>query len=262
MKFKLAILILWLSIALAGLAYATDGGSDEGTFAAYPGADTGQLGSADQQQLAMYYPGGSADTGIGMSTAYQMVSPGGPTTMPGTGTGMSTAYQMVMPGGPTGAPSGGISPAYPGTPDSGGAVMAMYTTTAPPSAQQNVLLPYNIQAQPPQAVYYMGSYVPWNSFYTMFPGNQPMLWVNTMMGWGAYAKCPLGGWLQDLMYVPYTGTLKVYELYPDGSTRWYNYGFTAPGYRYIWFYADTPGRHITIFTVSDKPSNYITIDVY
>ena len=64
------------------------------------------------------------------------------------------------------------------------------------------------------------------------------------------------------MYVPYTGTMKLYEFYPDGSIKLYSYGFATPGYKYNWFYPDPPGRHITLFTVFDKPSNYITIDVF
>jgi hypothetical protein len=56
--------------------------------------------------------------------------------------------------------------------------------------------------------------------------------------------------------------MKLYEFYPDGSIKLYSYGFATPGYKYIWFYADTPGRHVTLFTIFDKPSNYITIDVF
>jgi hypothetical protein len=90
----------------------------------------------------------------------------------------------------------------------------------------------------------------------------PALWVASSVGWSWDATCPVGGWIQNLMYVPYTGTMKLYEFYPDGSIKLYSYGFTTPGYKYIWFYADTPGRHLTLFTIFDKPSNYITIDVF
>jgi len=141
------------------------------------------------------------------------------------------------------------------------AVTAVYYTQAPPAAQQNVLLTYNIQTAPPAAVYYSGSYLPWTSFYQVFPANSPALWIASSAGWSWYATCPVGGWVQVLMYVPVTGTMKLYDLYPDGTTKYYSYGFATPGYKYRWFYANMPGRYITMLTIADIPSNYITIDV-
>jgi hypothetical protein len=55
--------------------------------------------------------------------------------------------------------------------------------------------------------------------------------------------------------------MKVYDLYPDGTTRYYSYGFASPGYKIRWFRADTPGRYITMLTIADIPSNYIIMDV-
>jgi hypothetical protein len=139
-------------------------------------------------------------------------------------------------------------------------VTAVYYTQAPPVVQQNVLLTYDIQTAPPATVYYSGSYMPWTSFYQVFPANSPALWIASSVGWSWYATCPVGGWMQELMYVPVTGTMKVYDLYPDGTTRYYSYGFAAPGYKYRWFQVDTPGRYLTMLTIADIPSNYITID--
>jgi hypothetical protein len=124
-----------------------------------------------------------------------------------------------------------------------------------------VLLNYDVLTAPPTAVYYSGTFMPWASFSQTFPANSPALWVASSAGWSWYATCPTGGWIQNLMYVPYTGTMKMYEFYPDGTIKLYSYGFNTPGYKYIWFYADTPGRHMSLFTLFDKPSNYITIDV-
>jgi hypothetical protein len=165
----------------------------------------------------------------------------------------------AYPGAPI--PVVGQSGSVGGRTESSTTTTAVYTTQAPPATQQNVLLSYNVQASPPSAVYYSGTYMPWTSFYQVFPANSPAFWVASSAGWSWYATCPVGGWIQNLMYVPYTGTMKLYEFYPDGSVKLYSYGFAAPGYKYIWFYADTPGRHVTLFTVFDKPSNYITIDV-
>lgn len=140
-------------------------------------------------------------------------------------------------------------------------VGAYYTTVTPPAAEQKALITYNPAAAPPTAVYYQGTYVPWSSFAITFPKTSPAFWVSTYSGWSWYAVCPLHGWVRELMYVPQTGTLKLYEIYPTGKTKLYSYGWASPGYKYIWFYGDTPGRHIAIFTVSDTPSNAVTVDV-
>jgi len=141
-------------------------------------------------------------------------------------------------------------------------VAALYSTQAPPVTQQNVVLSYDIQtAAPPEAVYYSGSYLPWTSFYQVFPRDSPTLWISSTVGWSWYANCPIGGWVQELMFVPVKGAMKVYDLYPDGTTRYYSYGFTTTGYKVRWFRADTPGRYMTILTISDIPSNYIIMDV-
>jgi hypothetical protein len=131
----------------------------------------------------------------------------------------------------------------------------------PPVAQQNLLLTYNIQTAPPAVVYYSGYFVPWTSFYQVFPKNSPALWISSQGGWSWYATCPLGSWLQELIYVPSTGTMKVYDLYPDGTTKFNSYGWATPGYKYRWFNAGAPGRYLTMVTISDNPSNFITIDV-
>ena len=143
----------------------------------------------------------------------------------------------------------------------GSSEAAFYTTIAPPATQQNVLLTYDVAASPPAAVYYGGSYIPYSTFALGLP-KTPQFWVLTRQGWGVYATCPLGGWARYLMYVPYTGNLKMYELYPDTTVRFYNYGWATRGYKYLWFIGDMPGRHISFITVTDRPSNYVTIDVF
>jgi hypothetical protein len=191
-------------------------------------------------------------TGVVMAEETYGAYPGAPTQVP---TPMPTPTSAPVTGQTT------ITSAYPVTTSSPSTVNAVYYTQAPPVAQQNVLLTYNIQTAPPTAVYYSGSYMPWTSFYQVFPANSPALWITSSAGWSWYATCPVGGWVQELMYVPVTGTMKLYDLYPDGTTKYYSYGFATPGYKYRWFYADTPGRYITMLTIADIPSNYITIDV-
>jgi hypothetical protein len=55
--------------------------------------------------------------------------------------------------------------------------------------------------------------------------------------------------------------LRVYELYPNYYMTLSNYGPTSPGYYSFWFHGDMPGRHILLFTVDNRPSNYIAVDV-
>ncbi len=201
-------------------------------------------------------------TGVAMAQDTYGAYPGAPTQVPTpiptpTPSSATTQPLTAYPTQPTSVPTTATTPQS-GTP---GTVTALYYAQAPPVAQQNVLLNYNIQTAPPTAVYYSGTYMPWTSFYQVFPANSPALWVSSSAGWSWYATCPVGSWVQVLMYVPVTGTMKTYDLYPDGNTKYYSYGFAAPGYKYRWFYADMPGRYITMLTIADIPSNYITIDV-
>jgi len=61
--------------------------------------------------------------------------------------------------------------------------------------------------------------------------------------------------------VPVAGTMMFCDLYPDGTAKYYSYGFATPGYKYRWFNATKPGRYITMLTIADIPSGYIIIDV-
>ena len=224
--------ILCLFIALAGVVSAAGDQSSE-TYGAYPGAPQAVAGQPIQTTLVSTTTPGPTTTVVEKST-----------------TSVQTEKPVIQLG------NGGRTNTV-----SSSTITATYTTQAPPVTQQKVLLNYDVQTAPPTAVYYSGTFMPWTSFYQAFPANSPALWVASSAGWSWYATCPTGGWIQNLMYVPYTGTMKLYEFYPDGSIKLYSYGFTTPGYKYIWFYADTPGRHMTLFTIFDKPSNYITIDV-
>jgi len=233
-KALLLLSIFCLGIALTGIVLAEDDQSSE-TYGAYPGAPTSVAGQPTQTTLVSTTTPGSTTTVVEKAVT-STVQTGKPVIQ--LGTGGRTASTV-----------------------SSSTITATYTTQAPPATQQKVLLNYNVQTAPPTAVYYSGTFMPWTSFSQVFPASSSALWVASSAGWSWYATCPTGGWIQNLMYVPYTGTMKLYEFYPDGTIKLYSYGFATPGYKYIWFYADTPGRHVTLFTIYDKPSNYITIDV-
>jgi hypothetical protein len=222
LKALLLLSILCLCMVLAGIVSA-EGDQGDGTYGAYPGAPISVVGQP---------------------------TPGQTTVVEKSVTSIQTGKPVIQLGS-VGRTSSTVS----------STITATYTNQAPPATQQSVLLPYSVQTAPPTAVYYSGTFMPWASFNQIFPAKSPALWVASSAGWSWDARCPVGGWIQNLMYVPYTGTMKLYEFYPDGSIKLYSYGFATPGYKYIWFYADTPGRHITLFTIFDKPSNYISIDV-
>lgn len=224
-----ALLVLCLGIALISIVSVGEGQSD--AHGAYPEKTT----TADVQPTT--------------SSAYSSL----PSSLPTVQTTTTVAQTITTPAG--------VIAAYPGAPSSTGAVTAIYSTRDPPASQQKVLLSYNIQASPPSAVYYNETFMPWTSFYQIFPAKSPVLWMASSAGWSWYATCPVGNWVQELMYVPVTGKTMLCDLYPDDTAKYFSYGFATPGYKYRWFNATKPGRYITMLTIADIPSNYIIIDV-
>lgn len=89
----------------------------------------------------------------------------------------------------------------------------------------------------------------------------PQLWIYTNSGMSDYIQCSPGSRLQEIMYLPRSGNLKVYEIYPGGDSNVHDYHQHPAGTFYPRFYADTPGRHIQYFTLDDEESNSITVDV-
>jgi hypothetical protein len=54
----------------------------------------------------------------------------------------------------------------------------------------------------------------------------------------------------------------MYEIYPGGFVLSYSLGMVQSGFYYIWFYADTSGRHRSLFSTNSGYSNAVTTDVY
>lgn len=139
---------------------------------------------------------------------------------------------------------------------------AFYTTQSPVTTELNGLNPFNLQSDPSTYVFYKGNYLGWNGFISQFPSTSPGLWIERSLSWSWYATMPLGGWVRELLYIPVPSPITMYEVYPSGSVMKYNLGFVKPGYYYIWYYADTPGRHVDVFGVNCGYSNLVFIDVY
>jgi hypothetical protein len=143
-----------------------------------------------------------------------------------------------------------------------GTEMAFYTQQPPTKTDQKTLLPFNVKASPSTYVFYKGSYLGWSGFTSQFPNTSPGLWIERSVSWSWYATMPLGGWARELLYVPAASPVSMYEIYPGGYVTKYDLGFVKPGYYYIWYYADTPGRHLDVLGVSGGYSNMVVIDVY
>lgn len=143
-----------------------------------------------------------------------------------------------------------------------GTDVALHTTEAPPAADLMKLLPSSVSTNPPHYMYYNGKYINWMDFSAMFPGNQPGLWLERAVSWSFYGTLPLGGWAKELLIVPAATPVIMYEIYPGGFVMSYDLGYVQPGYYYLWYYADVPGRHYNIFATNSGYSNWVIVDVY
>lgn len=148
------------------------------------------------------------------------------------------------------------------TADAAGTELAAYTDQSPPSSDLGTLQSADLTANYPMYIYNDGSYVGWNDFSATYPTSQAGLWVERAAGWSWYATLPLGAWTQELLFVPSPTPVTLYEIYPGGYAMSYRMGFVQPGYYTIWYYADSPGRHINAFSTNSGFSNMVIIDVY
>ena len=144
----------------------------------------------------------------------------------------------------------------------GGTEMAVFSEQPPPAADLKKLMPSAVLESPPRYMYYDGDYLAWNDFSATFPSNNPGLWIERAVSWTLYATMPRGGWARELMYVPQASPINMYEIYPGGFVLENSLGLVQPGYYYIWYYADTSGRHRNLFSTNSGYSNAVIIDVY
>jgi len=139
---------------------------------------------------------------------------------------------------------------------------ALYVSQTPVKTDLKGLMPFNGKVSPSTNVFYKGTYMGWNGFASQFPSTSAGLWIERSAGWSLYATMPLGGWSRELLYVPITSPIFMYEIYPGGFVMRYNLGVVQPGYYYLWYYADTPGRHIEVLGINSGYSNKVIVDVY
>ena len=154
-----------------------------------------------------------------------------------------------------------MAPQVPAT-QPGSQQLALYISQTPIETDLQGLMPFNVKVSPSTNVFYKGSYLGWNRFTSQFPSTSAGLWIERSVGWSWYATTPLGGWSRELLYVPFTSPIFMYEIYPSGFVTGYNLGVVQPGYYYLWYCADTPGRHLDVFGTSSGYSNKVIIDVY
>jgi hypothetical protein len=132
----------------------------------------------------------------------------------------------------------------------------------PESAGVQKLTNFDFKSDQTNYVFYDGSYMGWRSFTRMFPVGTPGLWIERSLGWSTYATMPVGSWARELIYVPDISPVFMYEVYPGGFVRKYDFGVISPGYYFIWYYADMAGRHSNIFSTTSGWSNWMFVDVY
>ncbi len=104
--------------------------------------------------------------------------------------------------------------------------------------------------------------MPWADFSQSFPGNSLMAWVDIVNNvWGPQARMPRGTWVREFIYVPASGNLTMSRTINGNAFR-EDYGYTTPGYKYVWFYADGQGTHSNVFAMGGAQSNDVAITVY
>lgn len=241
-RYAMICAFIILSICISYDSYATD-------YSYGSGADTGEAASGNYGE---------------MSVTYSSSSPGDYGSWTGT-TGKPYSFTTYPPNSQTTKNTNAGQTAYTPTsqPQANAAgSSAPLTFSAPPESEKRTLQSYNLLNGAPKAVLYNNLMLPWSTFVASFPKNVPMLWINTNDGWQWYSTCPLGSWLQQLMFIPNAGKLRLYETYPDKTVRYYDYGYATSGYHYIWFNGDTAGRHSQFITVDDMPSNAVDLDVF
>ncbi len=140
--------------------------------------------------------------------------------------------------------------------------MAKSSTKAPLMAEQNSLRSYNVVANPPTSVSYLGAYIPWTVFQQSFSGKEIYAWVETEGGWDIVAKTPKGTWVREFVFVPSNGNMILNEIAPDGNTRSQKFEQVVEGYKYIWIYAGNPGYYVSTFGNIDQKGNNVTLEVY
>lgn len=143
-----------------------------------------------------------------------------------------------------------------------GTQLALYISQNPVKTDLEGLMPFNVEVSPSTNVFYKGTYLEWNGFTSQFPSTSAGLWIERSAGWSWYATMPLGGWSRELLYVPIASPISMYDIYPGGFVMRYNLGVVQPGYYYLWYYADAPGRHVDLFSTSSGYSNKVIVDVY
>lgn len=153
-----------------------------------------------------------------------------------------------------------MAPQMPAT--EAGTELAFYTTQLPTTTDFGRLLPFNALISPSTYVFYKGGYLGWSGFTSQFPSKMPGLWIERAVSWSWYATLPLGGWARELLYLPTALPISIFEVYPDGYVTKYDPGSTQPGFYYLWYYADAPGRHLNVLRDGSIYSNIVVIDVY
>jgi hypothetical protein len=150
---------------------------------------------------------------------------------------------------------------YPGQADEKMKPNAISVTKKPPQSDMDKLMPWDMKATTPGAVYHEERLKSYSDFADKFSGDSPFIWTHNTLGWARYAVCSKDTWMKVALFAPSSGNIEFYEINPFGIITSLKLKVSSSGYYYIWYWADMEGRHIISFNINGKMSNAIAIDV-
>jgi hypothetical protein len=150
---------------------------------------------------------------------------------------------------------------YPGKADEEMRPNAISVTKEPPKSDMNKLMPWDMKAAMPVAVYHEERLKSYSDFAEDFSGDSPFIWTHNTLGWARYAVCSKDTWMKVALFAPSSGNIEFYEINPFGIITSLKLKVISSGYYYIWYKANEKGRHIISFNINGKMSNAIAIDV-
>ncbi|KQC16194.1 MAG: hypothetical protein WCY97_06410 [Methanothrix sp.] len=86
------------------------------------------------------------------------------------------------------------------------------------------------------------------------------LWILGTRSWTGYAIVPIGAYLRLLAHTPGGGWADLYTITPNSRLVQRSYSL-YPGYSQLTFHAEEAGRYVILFSVDDRMSNAVIVDV-
>lgn len=137
-------------------------------------------------------------------------------------------------------------------------IYSEYFTMTPPAGME--VERYSVSGTP--VIYTSGpggKLIAGSHYETYFPGASS-LWILGARSWTGYAVVPEGAYLRLLAYSPTGGWVTFYEITPAEKMVQKKRSL-YPGYSLLTFRAEVVGRYLLLFSVGEKISNAVVVDV-